>query len=289
MFAWILKEGWTLFHPELFEQAFAASPRCDDVNAYHKEILRFLFHRRLDVPEDMRSDHPNGGVNDAMAAVPFLNGSLFAEHTDDDRLDIPANEYWSADEDKPGLFTIFSRYHWTMDEHRPGESEQTLDPELLSRLFERLITPTQEVSPNRPRASRKAPTTRRRTWPMRWSRTRWLPPFGNRIPARISDAKLLELFGWVDESPPHLSPEEKAKLVHRIRELRIFDPAVGSGEFLFSMLTALKRTLGKLAPDVANPAADIIRHQLAGQRHQPPGGADNPAAAVYRHYRRPTK
>ena len=149
-----------------------------DVNSYHREILRFLFHDRLNVPEDKREDHANAAVNEAMESVPFLNGSLFAEHTDDDQLDISASEYWSADEEEPGLFTIFSRYHWTMDEHRPGESEQTLDPELLSNLFERLITPTEEGTEpplRQPQGTYYTPAD----VPTKWLRTLWPPPCGN--------------------------------------------------------------------------------------------------------------
>ena len=266
MFAWILKEE-NIVPPELFERAFAESslPNVDD---YHREVLRFLFHQRLNVPEDKREDHSNGAVNAAMEYVPFLNGSLFAKHTDDDLLDIPADEYWNADEEQPGLFTIFSRYHWTMDEHRPGESEQTLDPELLSNLFERLITPTQEGT---------AP-------PLRQPQGTYYTPADvademvkdalaaavrDHAPTAVSDRQLLDLFGDRDTPPPSLKSAEKTRLIGRIKELRIFDPAVGSGEFLFSTLLALQRALKKLEPAAANPAADIIRRQLSGQDINP--------------------
>ena len=266
MFAWILKEE-NLVPPELFEQAFAVSS-LDDVNAYHKDILCFLFHDRLDVIEDKREAHPIGAVDAAMESVPYLNGSLFAEHPDDALLDIPAGEYWNADEEKPGLFTILSRYHWTMDEHRPGESEQTLDPELLSNLFERLITPTQEgtLPPLRqPQGTYYTPAD----VADEMVKDALAAAVREQVPARISDAQLLELFGSADEPLPQLEPAEKAGLIERIKELRIFDPAVGSGEFLFSMLLALQRSLSKLERDAANPAANIIRRQLSGQDINP--------------------
>ena len=266
MFAWILKEE-NIVPPELFEQAFASSS-LDDVNFYHKEILRFLFHERLNVPEDKREDHPNGAVNATMEAVPFLNGSLFAEHSDDERLDISAKEYWNTDEDSPGLFTIFSRYHWTMNEHRPGESEQTLDPELLSNLFERLITPTQEGTEpplRQPQGTYYTPSD----VADEMVKDALAAAVREKVPDHISDSELLDLFGSADAVPPALEPAEKAALIARIKELRIFDPAVGSGEFLFSMLVALQRALGKLERDAANPAADIIQRQLAGQDINP--------------------
>lgn len=305
MFAWILKEETeeSIIPPELFEQAFANAvlPLADD---YHREILRFLFHERLNVPGDKRGEHPNARINGAMEPVRFLNGSLFARHDDDDALDIPAAAYWSSDSTDPGLFTILSRYHWTMDEHRPGESEQTLDPELLSNLFERLITPTVEgtAAPlKQPQGTYYTPAdvademvkdalaaAVRGYAPDSVSDAELLELFGSSeaalpepsdvalaatmrdyAPDGISDAELLEFFGSGDAALPQLSDEERGELAQRIKGLRIFDPAVGSGAFLFSALLALQRALGKLEPYEINPAEDIIKNQLSGQDINP--------------------
>lgn len=266
MFAWILKEE-NVIPPEVFERAFIGA-HLDDAGRYHADVLRFLFHQRLNVPNAMRSVHAVPAIHEAMAQTPFLNGSLFAEHSDDDELDVSPEDYWSADENEPGLFTILSRYHWTMDEHRPGESEQTLDPELLSNLFERLITPTEEGS---------AP-------PLRQPQGTYYTPADvademvkdalaaavrDYAPAGVDDVELLDLFGSTDAPLPAMTPPERARLTRRIKELRIFDPAVGSGEFLFSTLLALQRALRKLEPDATNPAEDIIKRQLAGQDIHP--------------------
>ena len=51
--------------------------------------------------------------------------------------------YFSTDADTPGLFTIFSEYDWTASEHTPQSSEQTIDPEVISNLFENLVAITQ--------------------------------------------------------------------------------------------------------------------------------------------------
>ena len=278
MFAWILKEE-NIIPPELFEQAFAAAHR-DDAGAYHRNVLAFLFHQRLNVPVERRDEHPVAAIQQAMEQTPFLNGSLFAEHSDDDALDIAPAAYWNAAANEPGLFTILSRYHWTMDEHRPGESEQTLDPELLSNLFERLITPTEEGSEpplRQPQGTYYTPAD----VADEMVKDALSAAVRDYAPARISDAQLLTLFGSADAPLPPLDADEQARLSNRIKELRIFDPAVGSGEFLFSALLALQRALGKLEPDAAvssdsdtddsgdNSAASIIRRQLSGQDINP--------------------
>ena len=266
MFAWILKEE-NIIPPELFEEAFAraALPAADD---YHREILRFLFHQRLNIPEEQRGDHPIAAVNAAMADAQFLNGSLFAVHPEDDTLDLPAAAYWQVDGARPGLFTILARYHWTMDEHRPGESEQTLDPELLSNLFERLIAPTEEggaVPLRQPQGTYYTPAD----VADEMVKDALAAAVRDYAPARVDEEQLRELFGSADAALPRLSAQQKRRLTGRIKELRIFDPAVGSGEFLLSALTALRRALAKLEPDAANPAAAIIRRQLAGQDIHP--------------------
>ena len=168
---------------------------------------------------------------------PFLNGSLFQEQEGDEELDIPAAEYWNADpETEPGLFTIFSRYHWTTDEHRPGESEQTLDPELLSNLFERLILVIEEDEEDDererlPRGTYYTPAdvTAEMVKDALAAATR------NFTPAIVTDEQLLDLFGDRTVPLPAMNRAEQDHLAARVHALRIFDPAVGSGAFLFRL------------------------------------------------------
>lgn len=266
MFAWILKEDG-LIPAELFERAFASSTM-RDLDRYHVDILRFLFQRRLDVEDRKRDPHPNPAVDAVMDAAPFLNGSLFREQEGDDDLDIPAAEYWNADPDMPpGLFTIFSRYHWTTDEHRPGESDQTLDPELLSNLFERLILPieTGETLDRQPRGTYYTPAD----VTAEMVQDALAAAVRAHVPTGVTDGELRALFGDRSAPLPAMSGEEQARLAGRIHALRIFDPAVGSGAFLFGCLTALRTALRKLEPDRAEPTPEIVKTQLHGMDIHP--------------------
>ena len=49
IFTWILKEE-NIIPPELFEQAFIRVSYGDDTDNYHQDVLRFLFHQRLNHP-----------------------------------------------------------------------------------------------------------------------------------------------------------------------------------------------------------------------------------------------
>ncbi len=266
MFVWILKEE-DIIPPELFENAFIFTSMNNPAD-YHRKALSFLFHNRLNTPNEMRTAHANSTLNEAMARAPFLNGSLFSEQDGDADLDIAPELYWNTDEQKPGLFTIFSRYHWTVDEHKPGESEQTLDPELLSNLFERLITPTEtgkEALDRQPQGTYYTPSD----VTSEMVKDALAAAVRNYAPSRVTDSELLELFSDPNARLPDMNHEERERLARRIREIRIFDPAAGSGAFLFTSLVALKDALKKLENDSDSHTSDIIKRQLSGQDINP--------------------
>ena len=266
IFSWILKEEG-IIPPELFEYAYVAN-HLEDRDDYHSEVLKFLFHERLNVLEDARTPHDVARLNEMLDLAPFLNGSLFAKEASEPDLDLPNGRYWSVDEDEPGLFTIFNRYHWTTDEHRPGESEQTMDPELLSNLFEQLITPTEEgrgSPPRQPQGTYYTPAD----VADEMVKDALTAAIQVRMPNLMTGNQLLSLFGNPDEPAPLYNTDDQATLADLISSLRIFDPAVGSGEFLFSCLMAIKTAMAKLDCDDAHMTREIIKDQLAGQDINP--------------------
>ena len=266
IFTWILKEE-SIIPPELFEYAYVAN-QLDDSDDYHSEVLKFLFHERLNVLEDVRTPHAISGLNEMLNLAPFLNGSLFAKEAGEPELDLPVGLYWNVDDDEPGLFTIFNRYHWTTDEHRPGESEQTLDPELLSNLFEQLITPTEEGSeapPRQPMGTYYTPAD----VADEMVKDALTAAVEVRLPNLLSSEQLMSLFGNADEPAPTVDPTDKSNLAEQIKSLRVFDPAVGSGEFLFSCLIAIKTALTKLNGDDVRLTREVIKDQLAGEDINP--------------------
>ena len=156
VFAWILKEGGIIPNV-LFEESFA---RRYGGESYHRDVLMFMFHERLNKSSQERSRHHDPAINKAMEEVTFLNGSLFAEHDGDADLNLGVRHYFGVTETDPGLFTIMSRYDWTTHEHTPGESDQTIDPEMLSNLFENLFaaTESEEVQKTMPRGTYYTPS-----------------------------------------------------------------------------------------------------------------------------------
>ena len=264
IFAWILKE--TIQLPTApFDEAFVRDA-LGDLDRYHEDVLEFMFHERLNVEEGNRKRHEIEEMDEALYEVPYLNGSLFMRNSEwDGLLSLSGNDYWSSDQESPGIFTILARYNWTLDENRPGEHEQTLDPELLSNLFERLIAPT-DVGPEELKSMPGG--------------TYYTPPdvademvkdalsaVTRRYANDLSEDDLRDLFDSKTTYFPPLPLDDANRLLERIRSLDVFDPAVGSGAFLFSALIALKAAIGNLGGYASSEA--IIGRQLFGQDIQP--------------------
>ena len=266
IFVWILNEDGKL-PPEAFDEAFAKREAPGD---YHNAILTFLFHERLNQPPADRIAHDNPRIQEALADTRFLNGSLFARHQHDDLLHLADADYFGADPNAPGLFTILNEYDWTSSEHTPYASEQTIDPEVLSNLFENLIAATQigEETPDRmPAGTYYTPADVAFEMVKDALAEATLP----HAPPSYTRADLRRLFGNDDELPLDSHAEDRNRLIDRIRSLAIYDPAVGSGEFPFICHLAIKRSLRKLgvSDDDATLTRDIIARQLFAQDINP--------------------
>ena len=104
-----------------------------DGKNYFNDYLEPLFYNALNFHRD----------NDIYLGkkIPFLNGGLFqpVENYDWENTDfhIP-DDYWFNSNDN-GLLNILSQYNFTVDESNPYEQEVAVDPEMLGRIFEKLL------------------------------------------------------------------------------------------------------------------------------------------------------
>lgn len=80
----------------------------------------------------------NGGSTNALThshidALPYLNGGLFErDAVDEENITLPASLF----ED---LFTFMASYNFTVDENDPDDAEVGVDPEMLGKIFESLL------------------------------------------------------------------------------------------------------------------------------------------------------
>lgn len=109
---------------------------------FFDDFLEPLFYNALNV------NRGEQGYDPALhCRIPFLSGGLFEpidgydwEHND---FAIPNNVFSNKDEkgdrDADGILDIFDRYNFTMSEDEPLEREVAIDPEMLGKVFENLL------------------------------------------------------------------------------------------------------------------------------------------------------
>lgn len=109
---------------------------------FYSELLEPLFYDALN-----RNRGEQGYCPALHCRIPFLSGGLFEpidgydwEHND---FAIPnevfSNEDTKGKRDADGILDIFDRYNFTMSEDEPMEREVAIDPEMLGKVFENLL------------------------------------------------------------------------------------------------------------------------------------------------------
>jgi hypothetical protein len=101
---------------------------------FHSKCLAELFYNTLNkkrVGELFTCDGLEGILNNSK--VPYLNGGLF--DSDEDitcKIDFPTSYFQE-------LFDFFGQYNFTIDENDPNDHEVGIDPEMLGHIFENLL------------------------------------------------------------------------------------------------------------------------------------------------------
>ncbi|WP_273443271.1 Eco57I restriction-modification methylase domain-containing protein [Treponema berlinense] len=193
--------------------------------------------------------------------VPFLNGGLFEcldwdEPTEnntshkvhyvdgfsrdkDRRAFVPNILFWNEDEKQPGLITILSRYNFTVEESTPSDVQVALDPELLGKIFENLLgTYNPETRESARKESGSFYTPREIvSYMVNSSIKSYLQ---EKVPD-ISEENLERLTNdnKDDDSEIKLSEEQINKVRSSLFEIKIIDPACGSGAFPMGILNKL--------------------------------------------------
>lgn len=219
--------------------------------------------------------------------IPFLNGGLFDcldredetgkviyidgfSRNPEKRAIVPDYLFFQQEEQKidltayglgtnksvRGLIEILKSYNFTVDENTPVDQEIALDPELLGKVFENLLA---SYNPETSTTARKATgsyyTPREIVdYMVEESLTEYLSTViqtlkrseGEESPA-IDREKIKQLLSYSDEKPK-LTEQETKKLIKAIDEIKILDPACGSGAFPMGILHKLVNVLQKIDP-----------------------------------------
>ncbi len=109
--------------------------------SFFNTILEPLFYQALSTPNRHNDIFPLFN-----AKIPFLNGGLFEAKYDYDTafIELPDElfsnrEQVSNEEDAEGILDVFDRYNFTVNEAERLEKEVAIDPEMLGHVFENLL------------------------------------------------------------------------------------------------------------------------------------------------------
>lgn len=228
----------------------------------------YRYHSLFKQPEEMESYFQN---------IPFLNGGLF-DCLDDKELGyyldgftesakknrpIVPNELFFSSEIRAdfnselgttkkrysveGLFTILSRYNFTIDENTVDDKEIALDPEMLGRVFENLLASFNPETSSTARKATGSYYTPREI--VDYMVDESLTTYLRQALSGMSELeqKLDWLFSDVVEDNP-FTKSEVLQIIKAVENVRIVDPAVGSGAFPMGALHRMVSILSRLDP-----------------------------------------
>ena len=221
-------EGDTQFMRNLFK---ASTPEQKD--NYLDCVLEPLFAGALNTqrPNDI---FDLGVEGFRTTRIPYLNGGLFERDVlDEPKSTFPASYF----ED---LFEFFYQYNFTIDENNPNDAEVGIDPEMLGHIFENLLednkdkgafyTP-KEIVQYMCRESLIAYLT---TCVMKKQGE-------NHKPEDEIKESVRKLLNKPEEIVPRMRMEHIDDFGSYIRNVKICDPAIGSGAFPMGLLNELVR------------------------------------------------
>jgi hypothetical protein len=143
-----------------------------------------------------------------------------------------------------GLIEILKSYNFTIDESTPVDQEVALDPEMLGKVFEELLA---SYNPETATTARKATgsfyTPREIVdYMVQQSVKHYL--LSN---TQLDEATIEKLIAFSDDAPD-LSEDQKKQIIELVDNIKILDPACGSGAFPMGLLHQLVFILQKLDP-----------------------------------------
>lgn len=150
-----------------------------------------------------------------------------------------------------GLIDLLNSYKFTVDENTPLDEEVALDPELLGKVFENLLASYNTDTRNTARKQSGSFYTPREVVDYMVDEA-LIAYFARYLPnGEQREAELRQLLSHAN-NPHSFSTEEANLLVSAIENLKVLDPACGSGAFPMGMLAKLFTALKKLDPDNHN-------------------------------------
>lgn len=243
------KKGWLCGDTNFMLNTFSQSNRRSD---YLESVLEPLFFGILNTEPAKREQvfSRNGWQQSLVvkwASIPYLNGGLFErDGIDDLRIVLPESIF-------SNLFSFLASYNFTVDENDPDDAEIGVDPEMLGKIFESLL------EDNKAKGAFYTPKEIVRYM----CKESLIAHLASKLPD-VADG-VVRAFVESHEMQPELESYRNI-LESVLREVKICDPAIGSGAFPMGLLNELWRCREALGTQMSRLQLkkEIIENNIYG-------------------------
>ncbi len=243
------KKGWLCGDTNFMLNTFSQSTRRSD---YLESVLEPLFFGILNTEPAKREQvfSRNGwqqSLVEKWASIPYLNGGLFErDEVDNLRIVLPESIF-------SNLFTFLASYNFTVDENDPDDAEIGVDPEMLGKIFESLL------EDNKAKGAFYTPKEIVRYM----CKESLIAHLASKLP-NMADS-VVRAFVEHHEMQPELEPYRDT-LETALRDVKICDPAIGSGAFPMGLLNELWRCREALGTELSRLQLkkEIIENNIYG-------------------------
>ena len=222
MFVYFLsRKGWLKFQgdTDYLNALWRDHQSLPHHGSFYATRLQLLFFSGLNNPKSMDL---TGGLATLIGDIPFLNGGLFEETDLDKRKDITV-----PDEIIEQVFSgLFDSFNFTVMESTPFDIEVAVDPEMLGKVFEELVTG---------RNNSGAYYTPRTvvSFMCREALKEYLEGRDTGVEAEAI-AKFVDHY-----DPSDLNVNAARRISEALTDVKVVDPACGSGAYLLGMMQEL--------------------------------------------------
>lgn len=222
--AFLEHKGWMRFgkrrdYLQALWDAYCKEKERTDV--FHRDRLNLLFFSALSTTQEVNvvGITDRGPLNALIGNVPYLNGGLFDREEDDEK-----GWYFPDEIVRDILADVIYHFNFTVTESTPLDVEVAVDPEMLGKLFEELVTGRHETGSYYTPKSVVAFMCREA---VKGYLQTVLP--GESPPA---------IAQFVDDNNP-IDLRNPEVVLEALRTIRVCDPACGSGAYLLGMMHEL--------------------------------------------------
>ena len=245
------RKGWMCGDLNYMQNMFEKSAYKND---YLDSVLEPLFFGILNTkPAERKALFTDYGWDKSLLNewkdIPYLNGGLFERDEEDEPESRFPAEYFKR------LFQFFSEYNFTIDENDPNDAEVGVDPEMLGKIFENLL------EDNKDKGAFYTPKEIVR-YMCQESLIAYLE-----TNTSVAKDKIRQFVLSPEEGVTDIPENKKPKLLAALEEVKICDPAIGSGAFPMGLLNELlhcREVLSGEHYDRAEIKKSIIQNNIYG-------------------------